>query len=215
MFNFLFRQKSKFKSDNYWEERYKAGGNSGAGSYNHLANWKAEIINDLIEKYHLHRILEFGCGDGNQASLLQCEQYIGLDVSLSAIEICKSKFVNDESKSFFLYHGSAFIDNSKIFLCDATLSLDVLYHLVEDDVYDSYLNHLFESSSNLVVIYAANVNLAQTNNHELYRKFTNDIERKFPMWKLKEHIKNKFPAKDYNDQEGSLADFFIYSFRES
>ena len=34
-------------SKDYWEKRYSKGGNSGAGSYNNLALFKASIINDL------------------------------------------------------------------------------------------------------------------------------------------------------------------------
>ena len=37
-------------SKNYWEERYKTGGNSGAGSYDRLAKFKAQIINDFIKQ---------------------------------------------------------------------------------------------------------------------------------------------------------------------
>ena len=37
-------------SRNYWENRYHAGGNSGAGSYNLLAKFKAEVINDYVRK---------------------------------------------------------------------------------------------------------------------------------------------------------------------
>lgn len=40
----------KFNSKNYWENRYKSGGNSGAGSYSNLAEFKAEIINEFVAK---------------------------------------------------------------------------------------------------------------------------------------------------------------------
>ena len=33
-------------SEKYWEKRYIAGGNSGAGSYGKLAEFKAEVLND-------------------------------------------------------------------------------------------------------------------------------------------------------------------------
>ena len=42
--------KISFKSSNYWESRYKNGGNSGAGSYNQIAKFKTKIINDFIKK---------------------------------------------------------------------------------------------------------------------------------------------------------------------
>jgi hypothetical protein len=32
-------------SESYWKHRYEAGGNSGDGSYNQLAEFKAEILN--------------------------------------------------------------------------------------------------------------------------------------------------------------------------
>src|SRR5437773_2178746 len=130
MFNFFFKKAKEFQSGSYWESRYKAGGTSGAGSYNHLAQFKAEVINDLLEKYKINSVIEFGSGDGNQLALLKCQQYIGLDVSVSAIELCQRKFASDKAKSFFLYHKNAFVDNHNIFQCDAVMSLDVLYHFV-------------------------------------------------------------------------------------
>jgi hypothetical protein len=76
----LFK-KQTFSSADFWEERYKIGENSGSGSYNYLADFKAETINELIKEYNISGIIEFGCGDGNQLSLLKPEKYIGLDVS--------------------------------------------------------------------------------------------------------------------------------------
>lgn len=37
-----------FNSRNYWNDRYKNRGNSGSGSYNKLAEFKTEIINNFI-----------------------------------------------------------------------------------------------------------------------------------------------------------------------
>ena len=37
-------------SHEYWEKRYASGGNSGAGSYNYLAEFKAEILNNFVTK---------------------------------------------------------------------------------------------------------------------------------------------------------------------
>ena len=44
----LFPVKSFAGSAAYWEERYRRGGNSGAGSYGKLAEFKAEVINDFV-----------------------------------------------------------------------------------------------------------------------------------------------------------------------
>jgi hypothetical protein len=210
MFNF-FKKKQSFHSEIYWESRYKAGGNSGAGSYNHLAAFKAELINALVDEFKIQTAIEFGSGDGNQLSMLKFQSYTGLDVSVSAIELCKNKFEGDSSKSFFLYNNKAFVDNRGVFRCDASMSLDVLYHLVEQEVYEDYLKHLFQCSSKLVIIYGADMSLPQKTPHELYRSFTKDIEKLIPGWQLARHIRNKYPAKNYDDQEGSLADFYLYT----
>ena len=38
-----------FNSKKFWNERYLNGGNSGSGSYNHLAHFKANVINQFIK----------------------------------------------------------------------------------------------------------------------------------------------------------------------
>ncbi len=210
MFQF-FKKKGLFQSGTYWENRYKSGGNSGAGSYNHLAEFKAETINQLIRDHRLSSVIEFGCGDGNQLGLLQCDHYVGMDISSSEIQRCEKKYANDSSKSFFLYDHRCFTDNKGIFRMDCSMSLDVLFHLVEQNIYETYLDHLFRCASKMVIIYAANVSFPRMSEHELYREFTKDIENRIKGWKLEKVIKNKYPAKRYEDQEGSLADFFIYT----
>ena len=206
----LYRPAGDFSSKQYWETRYQHAGNSGAGSYNHLAEFKAEVLNKLFAENGLNSVIEFGCGDGNQLQMLKVNNYIGLDVSASAIGRCVEKFGTDPTKNFFLYDQRCFVDKTGIFRRDSSLSLDVLFHLVEPEVYETYLKHLFASASKMVIIYAADQDIEQKSSHELYRKFTRDVEMKIKGWKLKEVIKNKYPAKNFEDQEGSLADFFIY-----
>ena len=88
-------------------------------------------------------MIEFGCGDWNQLSLADYPSYIGLDVSGSPIERCQRRFAADPAKSFFLYDGACFADRAGIFAADLALSLDVIYHLTEDTVLETYLMHLF------------------------------------------------------------------------
>ena len=38
-------------SDSYWKDRYETGGNSGAGSYNQLSEFKAEVLVDRAGEY--------------------------------------------------------------------------------------------------------------------------------------------------------------------
>ncbi|GDX52938.1 hypothetical protein LBMAG27_19850 [Bacteroidota bacterium] len=204
-----FLKGRKFKgSAQYWEERYAAGGNSGSGSYNKLAEYKAEVLNRFVKENNIQKVMEFGCGDGNQLSLAQYPQYIGLDVSPTAIQLCMNKFQSDKTKSFYLYQSLAFNDNQKIFQADLTLSLDVLYHLIEEEIFNAYLTHLFSASTKYVIIYAGDFEKGQ-NFHEKDRKFTTRVERNFPQWKLINKIENPF-RNAANLEDKSKADFYFY-----
>ena len=189
-------------SMDYWEKRYSEGGTSGEGSYDALAEFKAEIINAFVRDQGINTVIEFGCGDGNQLKYGQYPNYIGLDVSKTAIQLCIKKFQSDRTKSFFLYDSFAFADNHSVFRCDLSMSLDVIYHLVEDQVFERYLKHVFSSGSRYVIIYSSDEEGDQVY-HEKNRSFSKWVRQNIQGWQLKEKIKNKYPEK-------TKADFFIY-----
>lgn len=208
--NFKFNQLQKtkpFQSAEYWEKRYRENGNSGLGSYNKLAIFKAEIINDFITKNNIKSIIDYGMGDGNQLKLFKIENinYIGIDVSPTIIEKCKNLYKFDKFKQFILEKE---IDNISSQL---VLSCDVIYHLIEDDVYYKYIDNLFKMSKKYVIIYAPDIDMIHKQ-HVKLRKFTNYVKNNYSNWKLVEFIKNKYPQKviGINDKETSFSDFFIY-----
>ncbi|WP_322998800.1 hypothetical protein [Castellaniella sp.] len=190
-------------SSDYWKKRYSSGGNSGCGSYGGLAKFKAEIINKFVLENHIDSVIEFGCGDGNQLSYAIYPKYIGFDVSEVALSLCSRKFDGDESKKFLLdgeYSGQT---------SDLTLSLDVIYHLVEDEVFDSYMARLFDSSKKFVIIYSSNNDNVVDARHVRHRIFTSWVNQNRSNWKLILRIGNKFPYCE-DDESGSFADFYIY-----
>lgn len=201
----------EFSSKDFWEERYVKGGNSGAGSYGKFAKFKAEYLNDFVKKNKVKRVIEFGCGDGNQTKLFKFPEYIGLDVSQKSIEICEEIFKNDSLKSFFLYNQDCFVDNLGVFKSDLSLSLDVIYHLVEDEVFEKYMKDIFSVSKKYVIIYASNTNEQKDfqSNHVKHRKFTEWVAKNEKNWKLKEVVKNKYPIEKYGEN-GSFADFYVF-----
>lgn len=205
----LFKVRSKrFESSSkYWDERYLKGGNSGAGSYNKLAEFKADVINDFIVKNGIESVIEWGCGDGNQLSLFQCPTYIGIDVSKTAIEKCKERYKNDTEKIFYekqAYHQARTFDLS--------LSLDVIYHLVEDDVFSDYMDNLFHSSKKYVCIYASNTEeqISTYVPHVRHRRFTDYIQNHFPDWMLYVHIPNAYPYDPGDPSNTSFSEFYIF-----
>lgn len=194
-----------FSSIDYWEGRYKSGGNSGSGSYNKLAEYKASFINDFLLQKSIQSAIEFGCGDGNQLSLIDYPSYIGLDVSTTSISICTQKFRNDNTKRFLLYDP---FSPGKIPRQELSLSLDVIYHLVEDKVYELYMKHLFQSATAFVIIYSSDYDRPRLN-HEKRREFSNWVEKNQTHWRL--IVKKESPFKsEPNESNKSFSDFFVY-----
>ena len=193
-------------SKDYWENRYKNQGNSGSGSFNNLAQFKARVINNFVNKNNINTVIEWGCGDCNQLSLANYKNYIGYDVSQTAIDICKNKFSNDSSKTFIYMNDD--YDKSK--KADLALSLDVIYHLLEDNVFDVYMQNLFNSSNKYVCIYSSNID-AGWGFHIKNRKFTDWIDKYMSNnWIIKEYIPNEFPYDPKNSGTTSFSDFYFY-----
>jgi hypothetical protein len=206
-----FYKKIAYKADRsnfagskaYWEDRYNNGGNSGSGSYGQLALFKAEIINSFIKENQVESFIEFGCGDGNQLKYLSLSNYIGFDVSGEAISKCKNKYKNDLTKQFRkveMYEGET---------AECSLSLDVIFHLIEDNIYNEYMQCLFNSAEKFVVIYSSNKEEQSASPHVRHRFFTKWIEKFALDWNLKEYFPNKYPFNG-DEENTSFCDFYIY-----
>lgn len=193
-----------FESSKYWEERYVNGGNSGNGSYGMLANYKKDFINNFILKNNIKSLLEYGCGDCNQLNLIECDNIIGVDVSKEAIELCNKKIPNHK---FFTINKNESLSEVKI---DLVLSLDVLYHLIEDDVYENYITNLVSLNSDYIIIYSCNFeddgNYAK---HVKPRNFTKhpSITENYDLIHFE---KNKYNEKQNDMNLYSNSDWFIY-----
>ena len=96
-----------FDTRDYWELRYKDGGNSGVGSYGAYCDAKAECLNTIISKYQIEQVTELGCGDGNQLQYYNFPKYLGLDISQTAIEKCQiDGLTNIDQRHVFAKQGS-------------------------------------------------------------------------------------------------------------
>ena len=192
-------------SAEYWEARYARGGESGTGSKGKFAEFKAEVLNDFVVRNGVVSVIEFGCGDGQQLARASYPQYLGIDVSAEAIRRCRARFAGDRSKAFRL---AADYQNER---ADLALSLDVIFHLVEDDVFEGYMARLFNASDRWVIIYSSNYDRIDPNEgpHVRHREFTAWIAAHHPDWVLRERIPNRFPfTGDF--RLGSFSDFFIF-----
>ena len=192
-------------SERYWEQRYVSGGDSGPGSYGKFALFKAEMLNGFVAEHQVRSVIEFGCGDGNQLELATYPVYLGVDVSETAIARCRERFSADPTKTFQLaqdYDGRR---------AELALSLDVIFHLVEDDVFARYMEALFQAATRFVIIYSSNRDEPTSREamHVRHRRFTSWVDDHLPGWTLMAHVPNRYPnLGDY--RTGSFSDFFIY-----
>lgn len=193
----------------YWEARYAAGGDSGRGSRGVYARFKADVLNAFISEKNVQSAIEFGCGDGHQLALIKYPQYIGLDVSASVVARCQQMFAGDSTKSFRVIH-----DDQKE-QADMGVSMDVIYHLVEDAVFESHMKALFLASKRYVVIFANNQNGGDSPDapHMRNRRFTDWITQHCPDWDLDRYVPNRYPPRA--DGTGSAADFFFFKRRHT
>ena len=193
-------------TEEYWENRYSKLGNSGAGSYGRLAEFKADVINSFIADKKIKVIKEFGCGDGNQLALLKAPLYMGYDVSQTVIDKLKKIHESDKSKAF--YHISDY--DKTVIKADLTLSLDVLYHLLEDEVFNDYMEKLFDTSDRYVIIYSCHRNDISNSLHIKFRTFLTWVLKNRPEWRLIDVIENAYPYDRNDPNHTSWSDFYIF-----
>lgn len=196
--------RARLHSGEYWERRYATGGNSGPGSYGRLAEFKAAVVNDFIVTHKVMSVVEFGCGDGLQISLGRYPAYEGLDVSQSAVRRCRTRFAGDPTKRFAIYQPGMSVR------AELALSMDVIFHLVEEHVYEQYMNDLFRSASRFVGIYSWDFSehWSAKPAHVRPRRFTVWIDRAASDWRLVQKVANPFYGLD---RDMSLSQFFFYA----
>lgn len=196
-------------SANYWETRYSERGNSGPGSFGKFASFKADVLNDFVAANQIKSVIEFGCGDGNQLALAAYPSYIGMDVSETAIALCREKFRGDKHKRFVVYELGKFESACDMPKADLALSLDVIYHLTEDEVYEDHLRNLFAVARRYVIIYSTNGESQNTAAHVRHREFLRDVKKRYPQWPIFEVFRNPF-QEELSGSDGFVADFYIF-----
>ena len=169
-----------FSSAEYWETRYAGGGTSGDGSRGDNARLKADYINRFVKDNEVRSVVEFGCGDGWQLSLANYPDYVGLDVSETAVEKCCVLFGMDTHKRFYR------LPTLWPLTAELALSIDVIYHLPENSVYSQHLKDVFGSAKRYVILYTTDSDVVDpslyTADHVLHRPVCRDVTAGFPEW---------------------------------
>ena len=195
-------KKINFKSGKYWEKRYSSWWDSWKWSYNEHAKYKSKILNNIIKDNNISTVIEFWCWDWNNLKYYNIKKYIGFDVSKTAIIKCKENYKNDENKSFIYYIPNLF--KSGWLQSQLVISFEVIFHLIEDEIYYKYMADLFNSSSSYVLIFSTNKkNINMTSAHYKDRVFTKDIPNNFKLIK-------EFKTPQTKELKSLWSNFFLY-----
>lgn len=202
----------KVVSKIYWDNRYKTGGNSGSGSYGRLAKYKADVVNKVASKYNISEAIELGSGDGNQCNLFNFKKYIGIDISNEAVIQCKQSFYKIDDWEFINYEDPII----ETLRSPLVLSLDVIFHLVEDETFERYMKRLFNISTHLVLIYSSNFDNMNAASHVRHRKYTKWIHKNAKQFNLIDTWQNPFPfTKNSNPNDTSFSEFKLFSSKDN
>ena len=206
------RLRKNFDSADYWTNRYEEGRNSGAGSYGRLAEYKAKTINALVTEKAVSSVVEFGSGDGNQASLFEFPNYTGLDVSPLVVERARDRFGDREGWAFDTVEAANVAPRS----FDMSMSLDVIYHLVEDTVFDTYMHGLFAAADRFVLIYASDHDAETLNSHVRHRAYSDWVAAHAPEFQVARTLEQPFPKSALSrTADTSFAFFRLFERREA
>ena len=163
-----------FSSLKYWENRYKDGPNFG-NNYDEGVKIKAGFVNKFIKEKGIKKVFDYGCGDGRQSKYIEADEYIGVELSETALRRCKE--LNPDKK---FYPAKDIVPVLREFKPDLCLSLWVISHLTEDSLYEEYMKNLF-SSERFVLIHSLNQDKIYPALYQKDRNFTKDIGKE---WKL-------------------------------
>ena len=135
------------KTQDYWNDRYASGGDSGYGSVGEQAEIKLKVIKEHVK--NPSSIVDIGCGDfqfGERlCKLFPKARYIGYDISDVVIEQNKEKYPGYT----FLTPCEKGYPRAALVLC-----IDVIFHLISDEEQEELLQQLEKSWMKYLVITA-------------------------------------------------------------
>jgi SAM-dependent methyltransferase len=154
----------------YWHNRYLDGKGSGPSSRGDVAAAKADRINRLLDGT-TRTVVDWGVGDGTVAAGIDANRYLGVDITQAALDLARAACGPRPGWSWLLYDPH--LPPPLTVQADLALSLDVLFHLTDDQAYRTYLQLLFGSAPT-VFIRASNYD-APRNDHMRRRRWLPDV----------------------------------------
>jgi hypothetical protein len=191
----------------YWKDHYRQHATPAESAFGRVADFKARVLRDFINRRDTESVIDWGCGDASPMILLECPHYTGVDICLDVITRCKREFKTDARKHFMLATEA----KRAGVIAELALSLDVIYHLVEDDVFEAHMRALTESSTHFIGICSSDKDAPGRASHVRHRSFSAWIARHTPQWKRVEFVRNPYPYDKANADQTSWSDFHFFA----
>ena len=100
-----------------------------------------------------------------------------------------------------------------VVLGEVVRGVDVIYHLVEDDIFESYMDDLLSHSSRRLVLYTSDSDAFSPRGdpppHIRHRPVSKWMAS-HPDWHMTRRIANPFPFQEFDQDNTSFADFYIF-----
>jgi 2-polyprenyl-3-methyl-5-hydroxy-6-metoxy-1,4-benzoquinol methylase/tetratricopeptide (TPR) repeat protein len=127
----------RFNNRLFWDFRYAHDPvlGSGYGSRGAVLNYKRELVRSFVDQLKPKSVLDIGCGDCEVGAELPDELYTGIDISPVAVEQNRARLPHRR------FVCGSFLDID-LDPADLVVCFDVLIHLVDGDVYESFVKRL-------------------------------------------------------------------------
>jgi len=144
------------------------------------AHFKAEIVNAFVREHAITSVIDSAAADGAQLALAEYPSYVGVDVSPTAVGLCRQRFVTVRTAPSNSHLAGKLRTNSAPLnsRCRSTwCSISSRMRLS-----DAYMRDLFGHARRFVIIYACDKDEATQDAHVRHRKFTDWIARNADGW---------------------------------
>jgi hypothetical protein len=124
----------------FWNARYRLFPQlgSGPGSRGYAASYKNALVKKTVVQHEIHSIVDIGCGDlcWLDQDILEGRSYIGLDISIAAIERARAAYPYLQFAAFDVTAQPVSVES------DLVVSFDVLIHQIDIRTFQAALGNI-------------------------------------------------------------------------
>ena len=130
----------------FWNNRYKNYPQlgSGVGSRGEILDYKRRLLKYVTFPFIDSKVLDVGCGDLELTKTMKFNNYLGIDISNEALELCRQKRPDWEFKNLPISNLND--------VFDLVICFDVLIHQSNNKDFENLINEICNKSQKRVLI---------------------------------------------------------------